>query len=109
MYGLPQARRLAYIALFKNLQLQVYARAGFTPRLFKHATRDVLLSLVVDAFGVKYTAKNDALNLINTLKKKYLGITIDCIGIIFPGIHLYWDYTKRTITLSMPNYVNKDL
>ena len=70
MYGLPQPGRLAYIALIKHLQLHVYTRAGFIPGLLKNATRDTLFSLVVDDFGVKYTSKNDALHLIDTLKKK---------------------------------------
>ena len=66
-----------------------------------------MFSLVVGDFGVKYTAKNDSLHLIETLKKKIPGITIDWSGRIFPDIHLDWDYTKCTVTLSMPNYVNK--
>ena len=109
MYGLPQAGQFAYIALIKHLQLHGYTRAGFTPGLFKHETRNILLSLVVGDFGVKYTSKNDALYLIDTLKKKYPGITIDWSGILLLVIHLYWDYTKRTITISMPNYYNKPL
>ena len=68
-----------------------------------------MFSLFVDEFEVKYIAKNDALHLIDTLKKKYLGITVYWSGRIFLGIHLYWDYCKRTVTLSMPNYVNKAL
>ena len=55
MYGLPQEGLLSYIALIKHLQLQGYTRAGFTLGLSKHATRDNLLSLVVDDFGVKYS------------------------------------------------------
>ena len=109
MYDLPQAGKIAYITLIKHLQLHGYTRAGFTPSLFKHATRDTMFSLVIDNFGVKYTAKNDALHLIDTLKKKYPDITIDWSGRILLIINLYWDYNKLTVTLSMPNYVNKDL
>ena len=69
MYGLPQAVQLAYIAFIKHLQLQGYTRTGFTPVLFKHATLDTMFILVVDDLVVKYTAKNDALHLIDTLKK----------------------------------------
>ena len=70
MYGLPQSGQLVYIAPIKHLQLDGYTRAGFTPGLFKHATRDNFFSLVIDDFGVKYTAKNDALHLIYTLNEK---------------------------------------
>ena len=91
VYGLPQAGKLFYIAFIKHLQLHRYTRACFTPGFFKYATRDTLFCFVVDDFGVKYTAKNDALHLINTMKKKYPDITIDWSGRIFLGIHLYWD------------------
>ena len=69
MNGLPQAGQLFYITLIKHLQLHSYTRAGFTLGIFKHATHDTMFSLVVDDFGVKYTAKNDALHLIDTLNK----------------------------------------
>ena len=72
MYGLPQSGRLAYIALFKHLQLHGYTCAGFTPGLFKHATLDTMSSLIVDNFGVNYTAKNDAFRFIDTLNKNTL-------------------------------------
>ena len=89
IYGLPQAGRLAYIVLIKHLQLHRYTRSGFTIGLFKYATGDTMFILVIDDFGVKYTAKNDALHFIDTPKKKYPGITIDSIGRISLGIHLY--------------------
>ena len=69
VYVLPQAGRLAYIALIEHLQLHIYTRAGFILSLFKHATRYNMLGLVVDNFEVKYTAKNDALDFIDTLNK----------------------------------------
>ena len=72
VYGLPQVGKLSYIAIIKHIQLHVYTHAGFTPGLFKHATQDTMFSLVVDDFGVKHTAKNDALHLIDTLKKNTL-------------------------------------
>ena len=109
MYGLPKSGRLAYISLIKDLQIHGYTHTGFTPGLFKYATRDTIFSLVVDDFEVKYTVKNDAFHLIDTLKKKYPGINIDCSGIISLGIHLDWYYTNRTVTISVPNYVNKSL
>ena len=65
MYVRPQAGLLAYIAVIKHLKLHSYTRVGFTSGLFRRATRDTLFSLVVDDFGVKYTAKNDALHLID--------------------------------------------
>ena len=69
MYGIPQEGLLSYIVLIKYLQIHGYTRVGFTAGLFKNATQYTLFSLVVDCFVVKYTAKRDALHLINTLKK----------------------------------------
>ena len=39
--------------------------------MYKHETRDIAFSLVVDDFGVKYTDKRDADHLIMTQQKKY--------------------------------------
>ena len=64
--------------------------------------------LVVDDFGVKYTGKEHALHLAAALKENY-DITTDWTGSLFIGISLKWDYSKRTVQLSMPNYINKML
>ena len=64
-----------------------------------------MFSLVADDFRVKYTAKNDALHLNDTQKKKNLVIAIDWSGRILLGIHLDWNYIKRTINLYMPTYI----
>ena len=109
MYGLPQSGRLAYIGIIKQLRLHGYNQAGFTPGLFKHETLVTMFSLVADDFGVKYTAKNNTLRFIDTLKKTHIGITIDWSGRIFLGVNLDWDYTKHTANISMTNYVNKSL
>jgi len=56
MYGLPQAGRIANDRLTAFLAPYGYAPVPITPGLWKHASRDVTFSLVVDDFGVKYTA-----------------------------------------------------
>ena len=61
---------------------------------------------MVDDFGVKYVNKADAHHLIDHLSKEYK-CTVDWDGKIFLGIHLDWNYDKRTVDLSMPNYVTK--
>jgi hypothetical protein len=55
----------------------------------------------VDDFGVKFQDKADALHLIAALKTHY-EITVDWEGKPVCGISLDWDYTKRTVDLSMP-------
>jgi len=108
MYGLPQAGALAYQKLAKLLFKHGYVPAGRTPGLFKHTHRPVWFSLVVDDFGVKYIGKEHALHLINCLQEEYK-LTIDWEGSIFCGIKLDWDYTNRTVVLSMPGYVDRAL
>ena len=100
MYGLPQAGRLAYIKPVKHLATDGYIPTGHTPGLFRHITRPTTFNLVVDGFGVKLVVQTHADHLINSLKKKY-DVTIDRDGKIFCGIHLKWDYKKRTVDLSM--------
>ena len=43
----------------------------FTPGLFTHKTRDIVLSLVVDDFGVKYTKREDTEHLLKTIQDRY--------------------------------------
>ena len=54
MNGLPQAGILAYNRLVKHLALSGYTPVQPTPGLFRHATRPVTFSLVVDEFAIKY-------------------------------------------------------
>ena len=64
--------------------------------------------LVVDDFGVKYSGKEHAQHLYAALKETY-EVTADWQGELFVGIRLNWDYDKRTVTLSMPGYIEKAL
>ena len=61
---------------------------------------------MVDDFGVKYVNKADADHLIQALCDCY-ELHIDWTGSLYIGITLNWDYTNRTVELSMPNYVRK--
>ena len=66
------------------------------------------MSLVVDNFTIKYTSKDDADHLLDTLRGKY-EISIDWDTKLYIGIVLNWDYTKGTVTLLMSDYVKKAL
>jgi hypothetical protein len=63
-----------------------------------------VFSLVVDDFGIKYKNQADAEHLFLVLQELYT-ITIDWSGAKYCGIHLKFDKTKRSVTLSMPGYV----
>ncbi len=68
MYGLPQAGKLSQTRLIQHLSTDGYIQCPNTPCLFRHITRDVMFSLVVDDFGVRYTKQEDADHLIQTLE-----------------------------------------
>lgn len=105
IYGLPQGGILANEQLKKFLAPAGYFEVPHTPGLFKHITRPIAFSLVVDDFGVKYTNKADADHLLQTLEKHYTAVATDWTGGLYCGITLKWDYTARTLDISMPGYV----
>jgi len=106
MYGLPQAGKIANDELKKHLLPFGYQPCPRTPGLWKHKTRPITFALVVDDFAVKYTRKEHLNHLLKALQSKY-AITIDNDAKQFCGINLKWDYRKRTVTLSMPQYIQK--
>ena len=108
MYGLPQAGRLANDQLVAFLKPHGYTPFPLTHGLWRHATRDVVFSLVVDDFGVRYTRQDDADHLIATLKAAY-DINIDWSGAQYCGLTLKWDYENRTCEISMPGYIERAL
>ena len=108
MYGLPQAGILAQDLLVQRMAKHGYTQSKIVPGLWTHHQRRTTFTLVVDDFGVKYTSKADADHLINALKEHYQ-ITIDWTGGKYIGITLDWDYIRRKVHLTMPNYLAKAL
>ena len=64
--------------------------------------------LVVDDFGVKYTNKEDAEHLAKTIGDRY-PIKCNWEPDFYLGMTMDWDYKNRTVTLSMPGYVQEAL
>ena len=52
MYGLPQAGLLAQELLQKRLAKHEYHQSEIIPDLWKHESRPIMFTLVVDDFGV---------------------------------------------------------
>ena len=77
--------------------------------LWRHVTRLVQFSLVVDDFGVKYVGKKHVQHLINAIETEGYKLFIDWEGAKYYGITLDWNYELRTLTISMPGYVQKML
>ena len=82
MPGLKQSGRIANDRLKAHLAKFGFAPVPRTPALWKHGTKPIFLSLVVDGFGVKYTRKENADHLIQDLQKLYT-ISIDWNGSLF--------------------------
>jgi hypothetical protein len=61
---------------------------------------------VVDNFGVKYVGKEHADRLIQCIKETY-ELTKDWTSDLYCRIKLNWNYTVRTLNISMPGYVKK--
>ena len=91
IYGLPQAGRLANQLLKKRLKPAGYYEVPHIPGLWKHITKPIQFTLVVDDFGVKYTNEQNFDHLVQTLKKFYK-ITIDETGGLYCGIKLKRNY-----------------
>ncbi len=71
VWGLPQAGILANKLLRKQLAPHGYYECVNTSGLWRHATRPITFSLIVDDFGIKYVGKEHADHLIKCLKEKY--------------------------------------
>ena len=68
VWGLPQAGILANKLLRKRLAPHGYFECSHTPGLWKHSTRPISFTLVVDDFGIKYKRQEDIDHLIAALK-----------------------------------------
>ena len=94
MYGLPQAGLLANKQLEEQLNKYGYRQSKLVPGLWKHDTRSIQFTLVVDDFGVKYTRQEDVNHLKTVIEQNYT-VTADWTGNRYIGITLDWDYKQR--------------
>ena len=108
MYGLPQAGIIAQELLEKRLGEHGYYQSKTVNGLWKHKTRPICFSLVVDDFAVKYVKREDADHLIDTIRK-YYQMTVDEEATKYIGLTIQWDYINRKAHLHMPGYLDKAL
>jgi hypothetical protein len=106
MYGLPQAGKLANDQLLSFLAPHGYRPCKITPGLWKHDTRPIQFTLVVDDFGVKYTDEADAKHLLSVLEQHYK-CSVDWTGTRYCGLTVAWDYKARTCDISLPGYIER--
>jgi hypothetical protein len=104
MYELPHAGILANNFLVTRLTPHGYCPCKHTHCLWRHDTKPVTFTLVVDDFGIKYSGKENADHFLNALKENY-EVTEDWAGKLYCGISLDWDYENKTVDLSIPGYI----
>jgi hypothetical protein len=91
VWDLLQVGILANGSLQKRLLPHGYFECPNTPGIWKHTTRPIAFTLVVDNFGMKYVGKEHTDHLIRCIKTKY-ELTEDWAGDLYCGIKLDWDY-----------------
>ena len=78
-YGLKEAGFLSNQTIVKLLKKHGFHQAKHTQGFFKHESRNVSFTLVVDDLGIKYTDKADVDFLIASLEEVYT-MTLDMEG-----------------------------
>ena len=91
MYGLPQSGILSNRLLKKRLEKHGYHELPHTTGIFRHETRQVWFTLVVDNFGINYVGEENTKYLLGFLKEFY-EIEEDWTGGLYCGITLNWHY-----------------
>jgi hypothetical protein len=99
---------LANELLQQRLVLYGYRPTEHPHGLWKHETRPVWFSLVVDVFGIKYIGRDNGEHLMASIKKNY-DISSNWTGSAYCGLKLDWDYINGTVDLSMPRYIKAAL
>jgi hypothetical protein len=108
MYGLPQAGIIAQQLLEERLHKHGYLQSKTTPGLWKHDTRPISFSLVVDDFSEKYVGQENAQHLLDTIRQ-YYKCSCDWEAERYCRNSIKWDYEGQKVHLSMPGYVPKAL
>jgi hypothetical protein len=108
VWGLPQSGILANKRLHHKLAPFGYYESANTPGLWRHESRPLTFTLIVDNFGIKFVNKAKVDHLISSIKKMYT-LMEDWRGYLYCGITLEWDYVGRTVDISMPGYIKMKL
>ena len=93
--GLFESGYIANVELKRILGLEGYVPSKFTLGLFTHKMREIVFSLVVDNFGVRYKKREDAEHLLNTIQGRY-SVKAEWDPTFYLGVTLEFDYDKRT-------------
>ena len=102
IYRLKEADIIAFKRLVYNLKPHGYHPVKHTPGLWRHKDRNMMFTLVVDDFGIKYFHMQDIQHLLASLQSNYM-ISVDMSGRHYCGLTL--DYVDIYIT----GYINRYL
>jgi hypothetical protein len=108
MYGLPQVGIISQNLLAHGLKPHGYSQSKTTSGLWKHNSRPIVFSLVIDNFGVKYIGKENLQHLLNIIQKYYKCLC-DWDGEQCCGLTIQWDCEGFKVHLLMPMYAQKTL
>jgi hypothetical protein len=110
LYGMPQAGLLAKLELNKLLAANGYHESATTPGLYSHVSRKIRFVIWVDDFLIKFKRgdKKDINHLLDVLSTKYK-FKVDWSGRQYLGMTITHNQRQRTLTISMPGYVEKML
>jgi hypothetical protein len=108
VWGLPQADILLNRHLLRKLAPFGYYESTNTPGLWRHKSKPITFTHVVNNFGVKFVNKATADHLISSIKQTYK-LTKDWMGNLYRGITLEWDYLNQTVDISMPGYIKNEI
>ena len=106
-YGLKEAGKIAHDDLVAHLKQYGYTETT-TPGYFRHDTRPICFTLVVDDFGIKYVNEDDVQHLRQAIEAKY-PVKFKMQPTQYIGINLKWNYTTRELICSMDNYIKDAL
>ena len=106
MYGLPQAGLLAQQQLIKHLATYGYVACTSNPCLFRHESRPIAFTLLVDDFGIKFVDEINAKHLIDCLKNMY-SLKVDWSGHSYLGLTIDHNISNNSISISLPQYIDK--
>lgn len=104
MCGLSQAGIIAQKHLEERQAKVGYHQGKIVPGFWTHKTRNKCFMLVIDAFAIKYTKKDDAQHLIDAIQKDFM-ITIDWDTTKYIRLTVEWDYTNHKVYLHMLGYL----
>ena len=88
IYGIQQAGTLANKQIHEKLLPAGYYEVAHTLGLWRHITRPIQFTLVVDDFGINYQGKKHLDHLIAAIRVVGYGVEVDKTGSLYCGITL---------------------